>query len=100
MEPHERMQYIFHNLLRKLFKAIGHDIFRGKFKPYLLTFFMHGLFALFSVAAVYTIVNYDMLVVLNCIGLIGLAHEVRALNSLYLIFEDLKLSENIFETNK
>lgn len=100
MEPHERMHHIFHNLLRKLFIAIGHDIFRGEFKPYSLTFFIYGMFALFSVACVYTIFNYDILVVLSCTGIIGLGLEVRALNSLCLLFEDLKLSENNFETNK
>lgn len=77
MEPHQKMHYLFHTLLRKLFKIIGHDIYRdGEFKPYFLTYCIHFLFVAFFVGAIKTLAFYDMAVVLNMLAYIGLVFEV------------------------
>lgn len=110
MEPHQKMHHIFHNLLRKMFQAIGHDIYRGEFKPYTLTFIMYGLFSAFIIGAIYTLTQYDMTTALNVVGFIGLAFEVFfgkiALNSnlncnianvrQILLFFSLQLSSKMY----
>lgn len=65
MVLHQKIHHIFHNLLRKMFQAIGHDIYRGEFKPYTLTFIMYGLFSIFVIGAIYTLTQYDMTTALN-----------------------------------
>lgn len=80
MEPHQKMHYLFHTLLRKLFKIIGHDIFLdGEFKPYSITYIIYGLFVVFFAGAFKTLAFYDMVVVLNMIAYIGLVFEVTTL---------------------
>lgn len=77
MEPHEKMHHLFHNLLRKLFIFMGHDIFRdGEFKPYALTYFMYVLLAWFFASVFKTIAYYDRTVVLQMIAFLGVAAEV------------------------
>lgn len=77
MEPHEKMHYLFHNLLRKLFILIAHDIFRdGEFKPYPLTYFMYGLLGWFLASTFKTVAYYDRTVVLQMIAFLGVAAEV------------------------
>lgn len=78
MESHQKLHYLFHTLLRRLFKIIGHDIFRdGEFKPYSVTFAIYVLLVAFIVGAIKTLAFYDMIVVLNVIAYIGLFLEVR-----------------------
>lgn len=73
MEPHHKIHYLFHTLLRKLFICIGHDIFRdGEFKPYSGTYFIYVLFIIFFLGAFKTLAFYDMTVVLNMIAYLGL----------------------------
>lgn len=77
MEPHVKMHHLFHNLLRKLFIVIGHDIYRGSvFKPYGLTFVMYGLLLYFFTGVIKTAAFYDAEVILNMIPLVGLVLEV------------------------
>lgn len=74
MEPHQKIRYLFHTLLRKLFIFIGHDIFRdGEFKPYSATYFIYVLFIIFFLGAFKTLAFYNMTVVLNMIAFLGLA---------------------------
>lgn len=69
MEPHERIRYIFYNLLCKFLILVGHD-FLGKdvFKPSLYTIFLYGLNALGFVSCIYTLIWYDISTGLNAIG--------------------------------
>lgn len=78
MEPHQKMHHLFHNLLRKLFFVIGHDIFLpGVFKPYFHTYCMYALLAVFFAGAIKTLALYDLNVVLNMIVFLGIAREVK-----------------------
>lgn len=71
------MHHLFHNLLRKLFIAIGHDIFRdGEFKPYFHTYKMYALLALFLAGSIKTLAFYNLKTVLNMIAFLGVACEV------------------------
>lgn len=78
MEAYQKMHHLFHNLLRRLFIFIGHDIFRdGEFKPYTLTFIIYGIFCTFLVGIYKTFAYYDIEVKLNMAAFIGLTLEVN-----------------------
>lgn len=80
MEPHTKMDYVYHKYLRALFILCGHDIFRERvFKPYTATYFMYALMALFFASIFKTIAYYDKTVVLSMIAFVGIALEVSFL---------------------
>lgn len=89
MEPHQKLHHLFHNLLRRAFIFIGHDIFReGEFKPFALTYLMYGLLGWFFASVFKTVANYDRTVVLQMIAFLGTAAEVNVkITSLYFIDE-------------
>lgn len=87
MEPHEKMQHLLYNLLRKLFIAVGHDVYRGSvFKPYGLTFVMYGLLVVFLCGTVKTVIFYDAVVILNMIPFLALASQVNIFVFVFLSY--------------
>lgn len=77
MEPHQKLHHLFHNLLRKLFAIIGHDIFReGEFSPYMWTYVIWATFGTFGLGVYKTLLYYDMDQILNMLAFIGIALEV------------------------
>lgn len=78
MEPHEKLHHLFHNLLRKLFAIIGHDIFReGEFAPYTFTYIIWAVFATFGLGIYQTLLYYDRDQVLGVLAFVGIALEVN-----------------------
>lgn len=69
MELHEKVHHLFYNLLRKLFVALGHDIFEpGDFKPGGFAFFLYSFNAISYVSCVYTLWTYDAVIGLHSVG--------------------------------
>lgn len=69
MELHKKIHHLFYNLLRRLFVALGHDIFDlGEFKPGALAFFLYSFNGISYVSCVYTIWTYDALIGLHSVG--------------------------------
>lgn len=78
MEHYQKLHYLFHNLLRGVFKLCGHDIFRdGNFRPYSVTYCMYAVILTFFFGIFKTCMYYDISVVLEMLVLFGLVLEVR-----------------------
>lgn len=91
LDPHHKMHYVFHVLIRKIVAFIGHDFFEVKeFKPCFLTYVMYLIMFWYWIGAFYSMTHYDLIVQLHMISLNALALEVRKYN-----FTDKK-SPNIF----
>lgn len=81
LDPHHKMYYVFHVLIRKPVAFIGHDFFEvDEFKPYFLTYAMYMIMCWFWIGAYYTMTHYDLIVQLHMISLTALAFEVRKYN--------------------
>lgn len=66
---HEKIRLIFYSWCSALYKAVGHDIFgEDGFKPYLYTYFVWCILALFKISSIYTLIYYDWFTRLNVIG--------------------------------
>lgn len=69
MELHEQIHHLFYNLLRKLFVALGHDIFEpGDFKPGCFAIFLYTLNVLAYVSCIYTVCAYDAVIGLHSVS--------------------------------
>lgn len=69
MEPHERIRYVFYNLLRKFLIAVGHDfLHKDGFKPSLYSFFLYGINSFDFISCIYTMIWYDIATGLYSIG--------------------------------
>lgn len=68
-EPHQRIRYVFYNLLQKLLFPIGHDFLtEGGYKPTSNTYFMYCVNALSFASCIYTCIWYDISTGLNSLS--------------------------------
>lgn len=84
MEPHERIRYVFYNLLQKLLTSIGHNFLaNGSFKPNAYSFFLYGLNALGFTSCVYTVISYGVSTGLSSICYGAINFQVNSVKNLH-----------------
>lgn len=76
MKPFERLHTFFYKWNRFTLVCTGHDLYAKPFRRNLLTYTVYGLVGIFYFSSSYTILNFDLLTVLNAFSYTCVANEV------------------------